>query len=124
MESTTLIPFDPVKCEAEYKKYRQRNALGSKQLTGQTPVQWTFEGLCTSFHEFVNQVGMCMFYASLVGAGSPYGISRTPVSAGMSRSRPRSSFCLSRASRVLTCCPHVDPKYRNQTTVQHMLTMI
>ena len=65
MEGTTPISFDPVKCEAEYKKYRQHHALGSKQLTGQTPVHWTFEGLCRSFYGFVKQVGSCMHYAFL-----------------------------------------------------------
>ena len=111
MEGTTRIAFDPLKCEAEYKKYRQKNVLGSKQLTGQTPVQWTFEGLCRSFYGFVEQVGSCMHYAFLTDAGSPRGRSRTPYRAGMSRAS--FSSWLSQASRVLNLCPHVNAKYIN-----------
>lgn len=70
MEPVQHQTLDEFKYESEYKKYRQKHGLASKQLTGKTPVQWTLGGLCASFDALKHRVSVNVFVACIVLHGN------------------------------------------------------
>lgn len=58
METTSSSTLHAAKHETDYKKYRPKHGLASKQLTGKTPVVWTFGDLCASYDELRKEVGV------------------------------------------------------------------